>query len=474
MRLAERRAVAVVLVAALVVAALFAARAGARSEGIAPNPPKFKLLPDKRPPGWVAIESVANGCGPGKASAEPSPADASQFSNLDSLNPIDRAFEAVEVNFRAACELHDAGYSGALVWDKINGQFIDFRDAKWTRAAVDQKFKEDMEKLCVEQVPADAPLALERCKTGGVRYRVVRAAGWVAYRPRLDLSGSWSNTADGWPLCDTAVGSWTVKQSGRTVVADWQHGTAGSYGHFEGVYVTGDQAGDDRVVGTYTITESKGGPKVSGGTMTWNVAASGERLDFNGSLPAGTLLLTERATQALHSVRALPKCAKPKPATTTPAAAHGDYITITDGTATAGIFTSGAKAGSKTCAGGVTLSSYQQDCTDNQSVGTTLTLTARINGPLPSGAQLWLWYDPPNASDPAWQRCDPSIKSNCVLAKTTSGTSLTATVALPADKSFGGGAHGAEAAVEIVSAQGYVQGGLGIQLCQDGTTPRCG
>jgi hypothetical protein len=150
-----------------------------------------------------------------------------------------------------------------------------------------------------------------------------------------------------------------------------------------------------------------------------------------------------------------------------------DFLSISDETATTGIFISGPKQGQKTCVD-PSPSLYGQYCADDQNVGTTLTLTARINGPLPSGDEMWITYDAPNASDPTVKRCDPTITSNCVLARTKTLDSLETTVTLPPDKSFGGGAHGAEAGAEIVNSRGYAAAGLSIQLCQDGANPRCG
>ncbi|ADV68309.1 hypothetical protein [Deinococcus maricopensis] len=55
------------------------------------------------------------------------------------------------VNFRPACDLHDAGYAGGIVYDRINGGVIDFRS--WSRLQVDEKFRNDLQTLCRQQVP---------------------------------------------------------------------------------------------------------------------------------------------------------------------------------------------------------------------------------------------------------------------------------------------------------------------------------
>jgi len=59
------------------------------------------------------------------------------------------------VSFADACNLHDTGYSGAIVVDKIRGGIKDFRT--WTRKQVDAKFHADMRFLCRQQIPAAYP-----------------------------------------------------------------------------------------------------------------------------------------------------------------------------------------------------------------------------------------------------------------------------------------------------------------------------
>src|SRR5437879_3107308 len=62
------------------------------------------------PEAVVGLASVSNGCGGGVASREYKYGDDSSFVNTN----VPFAGEKVwHVNFREACELHDAGYSGA-------------------------------------------------------------------------------------------------------------------------------------------------------------------------------------------------------------------------------------------------------------------------------------------------------------------------------------------------------------------------
>ena len=228
--------------------------------------------------------------------------------------------EELKVVFTEACEIHDAAYSGALVWDAINGQFIDFSDSYWTKARIDVKFKLDLQRLCFGKFSGDARWAnaLHQCLTsdsllpgatwGAMSwYSVVKNFG-ASPRERISLTGRWKNTAPGWPVCDIGAHPWTITQSrsthnarfeptgGRVVTAEWEHGaTSGERGHFRGTVVTGDKEGDDVVRGTFTIT--RGGTKVNGGEMSFKVLSE-DRFDFNGTgVPGGKMARTSRSTQ---------------------------------------------------------------------------------------------------------------------------------------------------------------------------------
>jgi hypothetical protein len=282
-------------------------------------------LPDKRPPGWIAIEDVSNGCGAGAASIEPGlqnwVGDSATFSDG---NPFDPSFT---VNFREACNLHDAAYSGAHVWDGINGEFKDFRGM--TRRQADDKLQTDMDVLCDEQIPAQWEKTRASCKAGIGHWLAVRIGGafFGAYKERPDLTGSWVNRAPGWPLCDIGAHPWDVKQTGRTVTAVWRHGADGSQvGRFEGVMTTRD---DDNVVkGTFTVTNGQGGAKVSGGDMTFTVK-TGETFDFNGRGVGGVMIRNPRSTEGVASAQAPHRCKKVGVATTTRPSAPSSGRTAT-------------------------------------------------------------------------------------------------------------------------------------------------
>jgi hypothetical protein len=117
----------------------------------------------------------------------------SKYANSN-VNPLARTYA---VNFKDACDLHDAGYSGAIVRDKINGNVVvDFRT--WSRKRVDLKFFDDMRTLCTRQLPATASTALRNCKsTGGnasfganSRFSFVREFGYLFFDADLSRPGT--------------------------------------------------------------------------------------------------------------------------------------------------------------------------------------------------------------------------------------------------------------------------------------------
>lgn len=219
------------------------------------------------PKALVSLASVSNGCGPGNASGETKWGDDSTFVNTKVPFAGEKKYR---VDFREACKLHDAGYSGAEVADPIDGGFDDFFG--WTRAQVDAKFLDDMRELCARAIPRSATVALQSCRwqggyhaTSGAysRYLIVHAGGGLFFKERPNLRGHWSN-----PDAPTSP-AWAIVQNGRTVKASWRGGAghSGLRGSFEGVLVTHDQ--DSVVEGTMRVTE---GTLNVTGTMTFTIA----------------------------------------------------------------------------------------------------------------------------------------------------------------------------------------------------------
>jgi hypothetical protein len=231
------------------------------------------------PTAVVPISQVSNGCGGGSSVIL-------KFQNFlgntsvyhdSNINP---ASEKFEVTFVKACNLHDAGYSGAEVYDAIHSGYVDFRT--WTKAQVDEKFLADMRILCEQQIPTSATVALENCKgTGGnfsvgaeSRYKFLTEHSCVSplscggvisafnYNTRIDLTGPWQNQAD------RVSPAWHITQTGRLVTADWRGGAghSGLVGHFVGTDVTLDHS--DVVKGTMSVRE---GALRVGGVMKFTI-----------------------------------------------------------------------------------------------------------------------------------------------------------------------------------------------------------
>jgi hypothetical protein len=133
----------------------------------------------------VPIETVSNGCGgagwDSLVKLQNYLGNTSKFS-ISNINPVAGVYT---VNFKAACDLHDAGYTGAVVRDRLHGnRIVDFR--KLTRAQIDLKFLADMQLLCKRYIPASAPTARKNCmSTGG--------NASVGAMSRFDFVRCWGN-----------------------------------------------------------------------------------------------------------------------------------------------------------------------------------------------------------------------------------------------------------------------------------------
>jgi hypothetical protein len=81
------------------------------------------------------------------------------------------------VNFRPACDMHDAGYDGGWVFDTINGGIVDTRSL--SRLTIDNRFYNDLITLCNRQIGWNAPVARSLCYgIAATYYAAVRAAGY--------------------------------------------------------------------------------------------------------------------------------------------------------------------------------------------------------------------------------------------------------------------------------------------------------
>lgn len=146
--------------------------------------------------GADAILSVSNGCGGAGwdsiVAIENYIGNSSTYKDSN-VNPLAKSYT---VSFVDACNLHDAGYSGAIVKDKLSGRIEDFRT--WSRKRVDDKFLADMRLLCTRQIPASATTALANCKARGgnlsfgavSRYNAVRKVGNLFFDADLTKPGT--------------------------------------------------------------------------------------------------------------------------------------------------------------------------------------------------------------------------------------------------------------------------------------------
>jgi hypothetical protein len=212
------------------------------------------------PSGEVPLATVANGCGPGTASSDPRWGDTSVYSGKHL------------VNFRMACNLHDAGYSGAKVKDPLHGnRVVDY--FTWSQARVDDKFLADMREICVDRIRPGTPSATEalaQCKgRGGTltigavsRYNAVRTVGKWVYLDRPHLGGVWTNEAD---PTEPAL---ALTQVVRTVRGSWRGGKAdpGSRAEFRGTLISRDT--DSIVRGYVKYTDGTGAVSLKTMTIT--------------------------------------------------------------------------------------------------------------------------------------------------------------------------------------------------------------
>lgn len=145
----------------------------------------------------VSIKLVSNHCG--GAGWDSIVAVENYFGNTSSY--YDPATgRRYTVRFSAACDLHDAGYAGATVRDRLHptrtqplGRITDFR--LWSRREVDDKFQADMQLLCRRYIPRAAATARRKCVEGRVRYRLVRAVGDQFFDADLMTAGTQSTGA---------------------------------------------------------------------------------------------------------------------------------------------------------------------------------------------------------------------------------------------------------------------------------------
>ena len=92
------------------------------------------------------------------------------------------------VNFRPACDMHDAGYDGGIVFDLINGGVVDTRFQ--SRNTIDNRFYNDLITLCNRQIGGNAFVARSLCYSiAATYYGAVRAAGGALFDASPAVAG---------------------------------------------------------------------------------------------------------------------------------------------------------------------------------------------------------------------------------------------------------------------------------------------
>jgi len=91
------------------------------------------------------------------------------------------------VNFRPACDVHDAGYDGGIVRDPRRG-VVDTRGL--SRRTIDDRFYDDLINSCNAQIGWNAPAARAQCYTiASTYYLAVRGAGWALFDANPAVQG---------------------------------------------------------------------------------------------------------------------------------------------------------------------------------------------------------------------------------------------------------------------------------------------
>jgi hypothetical protein len=161
----------------------------------------------------VPIAKVSNGCG--GEGWDSIVAIENYFGNVHTYkdsnkNPLAKSYT---VNFKAACDLHDAGYGGQMVADSIRGGTINYRT--WSRLAVDKKFWADMKILCDRQIKAQEPrgvtATVARAKCYGVGGSASIGSEWLYNKVRY-----WGNR-----FFDADLAKVGTQKAGRPSAKPW-------------------------------------------------------------------------------------------------------------------------------------------------------------------------------------------------------------------------------------------------------------
>jgi hypothetical protein len=151
--------------------AISTALAATAMSGVAATTARADVIPG----GFYPAVVYSNGCSgpPFNTLLNQSPPIPDPTTGFPFFFPVPRFFV---VDFRPACDMHDAGYEGGLVIDPIFG--VPVNTSSQSRLTVDLKFLGDLRYLCSRSIPWDAPTALVSCHLlADTYFAAVRAAG---------------------------------------------------------------------------------------------------------------------------------------------------------------------------------------------------------------------------------------------------------------------------------------------------------
>lgn len=98
--------------------------------------------------GQVKVGPISNGCGTGEFGST-----AEWLQNYyGDVRTYGFENDRLDVIVRNACNVHDAAYSGATIYDPFTKSVIDFRT--WSRSRIDAKFRDDIQRLCRREIGA--------------------------------------------------------------------------------------------------------------------------------------------------------------------------------------------------------------------------------------------------------------------------------------------------------------------------------
>src|SRR5262245_16114519 len=120
-------------------------------------------------PGPVPAYYYSNGC-------SMPPLNVLLDQNPPLVDPSPWAFPYVfVVNFRSACDMHDAAYEGGIVYHPATGALMDTRT--WSRSTADLVFRSDLKGQCNLQIGANAQVARALCYAIAETYYAAVRAG---------------------------------------------------------------------------------------------------------------------------------------------------------------------------------------------------------------------------------------------------------------------------------------------------------